>query len=69
MLNEMITEQQRKKLLIKILLECGKHKFCKGCGCRLPGKQCSMKDELNSEDLQGMKAILKRMQGKGARAL
>ena len=69
MQNEMIPEQQRKKLLIKILLECGKHKSCKGCGCKLPGKQCSMKEGLNSDDLQGMKAILKRMQGKGARAL
>ena len=63
--NEAIREQQRKKWLIKILLFCGRRNRCKGCGCRLPGKKCCTASALNSEDIEGMKAIYRRMRGGG----
>ncbi len=65
MANEFIQEQQRKKWLIKILLQCGRCNRCAGCGCKLPGNRCYMKENLNSFDIDGMKALLERMKGAG----
>lgn len=58
-----IHEQQRKNWLIKIMLLCGHFNRCKRCGCRLPGKRCFLKENLNSEDIDSMKALYKKMKG------
>ena len=63
--NDVIQEKQRKKWLVKILLLCGSYKRCAGCGCKLPGKGCYLKEKLNGFDIDGMKALLKRMKGGG----
>lgn len=56
-------EARRKKYLFKIIQACAGRNRCAGCGCKLPGRRCHLKDNLNSETIYSLKEILKKMKG------